>query len=50
MLCLPSNYQRAAEKKAKADQRAAEKKAAEAPAEPEPKKKGLFGFGKKKDQ
>ena len=26
----------------------AEKKAAEQPAEPEPQKKGLFGFGKKK--
>ena len=38
----------AAEKKAKAQQRAAEKQAAEQPAEPEPKKKGLFGFGKKK--
>ena len=40
---------RAAEKKgSKAQQRAAEKQAAEQPAEPEPKKKGLFGFGKKK--
>ena len=40
---------RAAEKKAKAQQRAAEKQAAEQPAEPEPKKKGLFGFGKKEE-
>ncbi|WP_303252056.1 hypothetical protein [uncultured Senegalimassilia sp.] len=50
VLSHPSKEQRAAEKKAKADQRAAEKKAAETPAGPEPKKKGLFGFGKKKDQ
>ena len=40
----PTKEMRAAEKKAKAQQRAAEKQ----PAEPEPKKKGLFGFGKKK--
>ena len=44
----PTKEMRAAEKKAKAQQRAAEKQAAEQPAEPEPKKKGLFGFGKKK--
>ena len=42
----PTKEMRAAEKKAKAQQRAAEKQAAEQPAEP--KKKGLFGFGKKK--
>ena len=44
----PTKEMRAAEKKAKAQQRAAEKQAAEQPAELEPKKKGLFGFGKKK--
>ena len=45
----PSKEQRKAEKQAKAEQRAAEKQVAEASAEPE-KKKGLFGFGKKKDE
>ena len=48
VLSHPTKEMRAAEKKAKAQQRAAEKQAAEQPAEPEPKKKGLFGFGKKK--
>ena len=48
VLSHPTKEMRAAEKKAKAQQRAAEKQAAEQPADPEPKKKGLFGFGKKK--
>ena len=50
VLSHPTKEMRRAEKQAKAEQRAAEKQAAEAPAEPEPKKKGLFGFGKKKDE